>query len=141
MGLPDRLRGRQEQELRVVVLPGGSSVEVRGEASYQDALARICGGKCKEGHNHPVTAVLWPEPTNQYDGNAGRVRVDGLLVGYLAREEAARYSAVLQRMQNKIGATGACKASIVGGWDRGGGDSGHFGIWLDIASPQALGKL
>jgi hypothetical protein len=139
MGLLDKLRGRTA--VSAFMLPGGRAVEVKGEASYQDALSRICGGKCREGHHHAVTAVLLPEPGNKYDPNAVQVLVDGSLVGYLAKAEAKRYSPVLQFMQTKVKATGACAASIVGGWDRGGGDEGHFGIWLDIASPEALQRL
>jgi hypothetical protein len=33
---------------------------------------------------------------------------------------------------------GACSATITGGWDRGDGDTGHFGITLDLAHPDQL---
>jgi hypothetical protein len=142
MRLMNRLLGRDEiQRVNTVVLPGGRSVEVKGELEYQDALSTICGGKCRQGHQKSVTAALLPEPDNRYDGNAVRVVVEKRLVGYINRADAASYSPVLQQMQNKVNAAGACSAVIVGGWDRGGGDTGHFGIWLDLAPAEAIAHL
>ncbi len=33
---------------------------------------------------------------------------------------------------------GACSAIITGSWDRGDGDTGHFGVTLDLAHPDQL---
>lgn len=142
MGLMSKLLGRDEvQRVSAVILPGGRSVEVKGEAQYQDALSAICGGKCHDGHQKRVTAALLPEPSNKYDRNAVQVYVDDRLVGYINRDDAVHYSPVLQQMVKKVGATGACDAVIVGGWDRGGNDTGHFGIWLNLAAPDAIARL
>lgn len=142
MGLMSKLLGRDEvQRINAVLLPGGRDVEVKGEAQYQEALSAICGGKCADGHQKKVTAALLPEPDNRYDRNAVQVFVENRLVGYINRDDAADYSPVLQRMLRKVKATGACDAVIVGGWDRGAGDTGHFGIWLKLAPADAIARL
>lgn len=118
-----KLFGRTSDTL----LPRGPDVEVKGEASYQDALASICGGKCKAGHRLDVVATLIPEPSNQYDPNAVQVHVNNKLVGYINRPQAAAYSKALRARRNPA----TCHATITGGWDRGD-DAGHFGIWLHL---------
>ena len=130
MGLLDRWRKHAEPP-QPVTLPGGQRVDAVGEASYQDALAHVCGGKCESGHDLPVVATLELEPTNKFDPNAVMVRVKGMRVGYLCRRDAVAYGPVLR--QTSGGAM--VNARIVGGWDRGLGDEGWFGIWLDLAPP------
>lgn len=137
MGLFDRLRGNPSQ---ILALPGGADVEVKGEAGYQGALSAICGGRSSAGHHRPVRALLVREPSNTYDPNAVKVTVRGRLVGYLSRPEAARYAPALDLLAGR-GLTGECDATIVGGWDRGDGDTGHFGIWLRLAGPDEIRAL
>lgn len=144
MGVLDRLRSRvpgAATVVKAVMLPGGADVEVKGEANYQDALSAICGGKCHDGYQKSVVATLLPEPANKYDKNAVQVYVENRLVGYVNKRDAAQYSPILMEMRRKIDATGACGAVVVGGWDRGSGDEGHFGIWLKLAAPEALRRL
>jgi hypothetical protein len=75
-----------------------------------------------------------PEPANKFDQNAVAVFVKGKKVAYLARQHAAEYQNVLRSY--KVGVEKInCKAIIVGGWDRGGDDRGHFGIKLDLGWP------
>lgn len=143
MGLLDRLLGRSRGETfqtglaqrNALVLRGGRTVEAVGESYYQDALARVCGGKTYDGHQHPCIATLVPEPHNPYDRNAVGIYVDGQKVGHLSRSDAAAYQPLLARLAND-GVVGTCTAMIVGGWDRGAGDEGHFGIRLDLAPPE-----
>jgi hypothetical protein len=33
-----------------------------------------------------------------------------------------------------------CDAKIVGGWDRGDGDEGHYGVTLSLSKPLRLAK-
>ena len=73
-----------------LMLDGGQRVNIVGEASYQDALDRICGGKCEAGHDLTVKATLVPEP-HPYDPNAVMVQIDGMPVGYLCRDDAVAY--------------------------------------------------
>lgn len=107
--------------------------EVVGESHYQKALERIAGGRSDDGAEHDCIAVLVPEPQNKHDRNAIRVDIDGMTVGYLSRSDARDLGKVL-RGKGLGGAILTVNAMIVGGWDRGGGDRGHFGVRLDIPS-------
>ena len=66
------------------------------------------------------------------------VWIGGQIIGYLSRDDAKAYSAVLARIADQQGACGVCRANIVGGWDRGGRDVGHFGARLALARPRQL---
>jgi hypothetical protein len=120
-----------------VMLRGGIEVRVVGESHYQDALTAIVGGKRPDGVNVETYAMLVLEPDNPYDPNAVAVLVAGHKVGYLARPAALAYGPVGRQLagQQQIG---TCKAAIVGGWDRGDEDMGHFGVKLDLARPEEL---
>ena len=76
---------------------GTYECDVVGEASYQDALNRIAGGKTKDGHEIECLAQLIPEPSNPHDANAIMVTIDGSRVGYLARAHAKAMTIVFQR--------------------------------------------
>jgi hypothetical protein len=112
-------------------------VGVVGESHYQDALTAIVGGKRPESVRIPTQAVLVPEPSNPYDPNAVAVYVAGRKVGHLPRPAAQAYGPVGRRLLDR-GQVGACAATITGGWDRGDGDTGHFGVMLDLAHPDDL---
>ena len=111
--------------------PGSYEFDVVGESYYQDALERICGGRTKSGVEKKVVAMLVLEDSNPHDKLAVRVDVDGKPVGYLSRDEARQYRKRLQE-QGFPELIATCNALIVGGWDRGGGDRGHFGVRLDL---------
>lgn len=102
-----------------------------GESHYQRELLRICGGRTNEGVERLTDAVLSTEDNNRADRNAIRVTINGLTVGYLPRQDAFLY-----RDRIRLGSLPARpvqgKAKIRGGWDRGNGDIGHFGVWLDL---------
>jgi hypothetical protein len=120
-----------DPELAPLVLPGGKTVQVVGESYYQDALDAICGGKCEEGYQLMCQAELRPEPDNEYDKRAVGVYVDGRKVGHLSREEARRCQSALLALCSQ-GRRPMCDALITGGWFRGPGDEGHYGIRLDL---------
>lgn len=122
------------QPATALKLRGGDEVAVVGEEYYQAALSNVCGGKSRGGHHYACIATLVAEPTNPHDHNAVAVQVDGMTVGYLSRGRAPSYSPVLRRLASQ-GFVAACDAEIRGGWDRGGGDQGSFGITLFLASP------
>ena len=107
---------------------GEYALQIVGESHYQEALAAICGGKTEDGHEKEVEARLVFENDNRYDDHAVRVDIDGKAVGYLKREHARQVRKQIKRDDPPI----TCKAVIVGGWDRGHGDTGHFGVKLDI---------
>jgi hypothetical protein len=117
--------------VKVVQFPPGLPVAVVGESHYQAELERICGGRDEHGAHHECVALLVPEDTNEFDPNAVRVDIDGLTVGYFSRPAAKRYRPIADQLRSE-GKVGAAAAIIVGGWDRGGDDRGHFGVQLDM---------
>ena len=100
------------------------SLEVVGESNYQEALERVAGPKGKDPVDLEVAADVVCEDNNPHDKNAVRVEARGMTVGYLPREVARNW-----RTQVSAGRM-SCAAVIRGGWDRGGGDQGHYGIWV-----------
>ena len=58
-------------------------------------------------------------------------------VGHIPRELAAQLRADIIRINPDMLPV-MCKAKIVGGWDRGGGDEGHYGVKLSLSSPLRL---
>jgi hypothetical protein len=93
-------RYRSEAEGRkamaeLVTLPGGAEVRVVGESYRQDELDRICGGRTETGHVHDCQAQLRPERDNPHDRHAVAVDIDGLHVGYLPRELAGSFGALV----------------------------------------------
>lgn len=105
-----------------VSLPG---LKIVGESHYQEALEEIVGGRTDESADFEVDLSLVPESDNQYDSNAVGVEIDGEIVGYLSRASAKKYRAKFGSLT-----THEWPARIVGGWDRGDGDRGSFGVQL-----------
>ena len=68
------------------------------------------------------------EDNNRYDKKAVRVDIEGETVGYLSKENARKF----RRKFSFKGKVFECDAIIIGGWDRGGGDTGHYGVRLDL---------
>jgi hypothetical protein len=100
---------------------------VVGESHYQVALETICGSKQEYGQATWTDEVqLIPEDDNPYDPNAVRVEIEERQVGYLSRTDAVSY----RRKHGKSVIT--CEAIIVGGWDRGHGDRGNYGVRLNL---------
>ncbi len=123
------------QELTVTVYDGTEEIEVKGEASYQARLEAICGGKSKGGHNLQVNTVLVREPDNPNDENAIQVYAtdpktnQAVMVGWVNRDTAEELAPAIDE-KNRAGEVVGLVGRIRGGWDRGGGQEGHFGIWL-----------
>lgn len=103
-----------------------------GESHYQPALKKAVGGRTvPEGAFEeaiPVQATLVPEPENRYDSSAVRVDVGGRTVGYLPREEAARYQPVLLGLDG----LGWCDGRVMGGRKR------PYGIFLCLGPPERV---
>jgi hypothetical protein len=137
-GLLSRLFGRPSlqaaarvESIEATLYGGDEPLEVVGESHYQDALWRIVGGRRRDPVRHETEAVLEPDLDNPYDPNAIKVLVQGDLVGYLSREDAAAYRPGLLRLM-ETSATGrvALDAAIVGGGPRSDG-IGFLGVFLD----------
>ena len=130
----DQPRAREsqaEQSVEVTLVTGSVTLEVVGESHRQDALWNIVGGRSTEHVRQGVVAVLIPETTNEYDPNAISVWVNGLQVGYLSRENAARYRPGLVALWQQHGKPIALEGAIVGGGRRPDGDIGYLGVFLD----------
>ena len=115
----------------------GALLDVVGESQYQDALLRVAGGKTEHGPaRQRVIAELVREPRNRFDPNAVAVHVGGLTVGYIEGYDAPRTGHVVEHMWSH-GYLATVPATITGGWDRGFGDVGSFGIVLHCdAEPE-----
>ena len=117
--------------------PDRYAVEVVGESHFQDALDRICGGRTKAGHRLETKASLVLEYGGPHAPKAIRVDIDGQTAGYVERKAARNLWESLAEIElDKKIAT--CDAIILGGWDRGKGDRGYFGVKLDL--PTAAGQ-
>lgn len=106
---------------------GDYGTEIVGESHYQRALESLAGGRSEDGAEDYISAVLVHEDDNPHDPKAVRVDIKGKTVGYLSREDARTWRAKAPGSSRH-----ECPAVIVGGWDRGGGDRGHFGVRLDL---------
>jgi hypothetical protein len=139
MGIISWLFGRKEPAKPVVVAhisngPGKFAFNIVGESHYQENLERIGGPKDEDSKQEIVTATLLLEDDNPHDKNAVAVLINKLLVGHLSRSDAVSFRNALSKLappgqQIRVA---ECKAMIVGGWDRGNGDAGSFGVKLDL---------
>jgi hypothetical protein len=130
---PEQRPAWMRDGMEVQLYEGGRvTLEVVGEASYQDNLWRIVGGhRSPEGRvREDVFAVLAAEPDNPYDPNAVAVWIQGLKVGYLSRENAQRYRAGLLALEQQHGKPIALAGVIAGGGMRADGP-GRLGVFLD----------
>jgi collagen type III alpha len=86
MGVPFELWGQR----------GWAGVDVVGESHYSDAIRDVFGDEFRdEGCELSTGAELVPEPWNRHDCNAVGVWIGGRQVGYLSRDDAARYAPTL----------------------------------------------
>jgi collagen type III alpha len=75
---------------------GWHGQEVAGESNYVEAIRKVLGNHTgRDWVEVTAVAQLVPEPNNRYDANAVQVLINGSVVGYLPREDAARYAPVL----------------------------------------------
>jgi hypothetical protein len=116
--------------LQLPALNLGPAVNAAGESHYQDALETVAGGRTALGVRIPlITAELVREPANPYDPNAVRVEADGRLLGYVVKEDAPRFHAVIDKLAAQD-RPATCRARLTGGWDRGHLDRGSIGLQL-----------
>lgn len=117
------------------MLPGtghGYFVEVVGESHYQDVF-RALRAKSDEREQG---VILAPEPDNPYDPNAVAVQTfQGEILGYLKREDAARYQPTLLHLTAE-GKTAICAARFQWGTKTKPMSS----VWLDVEVPTALAR-
>jgi hypothetical protein len=126
-GIP-RDRPRTGTPIGEPTLAADVAVDVVGESAYQENLLALTGGtRTWSGVRQVELAELVPRADNAYDPAAVEVVVDGRAVGYLGRTAARAYRPFVDAA---IAADDAatCLAEIRGGWERGHGDVGRFGV-------------
>lgn len=109
-------------------------LEVKGESNYKDNLEKVSGylGEDEGVDSDDFIAYLILDDANPTDlGNAVRIEIDNLPVGYLSKTAARRYREKLIELSIP-NVTGACFASIKGGFILKSGEQADFGVRLDI---------
>lgn len=103
--------------------------DIVGEHAYQNNLKKIAGPKEEESKFFECYAKVSSDPFNQYDKNAIKVEINGLIVGYISKVEAAKLAG---RVINKT-----VPAVIDGGWLDDDGE-GSYGVKLAITNTNNL---
>ena len=144
----DRPAWMHEGTLEAALLEGHEDLEVVGESYRQENLWRVIGGRHRpEVHvRMDVYAMLLAEDGNPHDPSAVSVWIDGLMVGYLPRDQARALRTGLMAVQEREGKPIALGGVIVGGGMREDGP-GRLGVFLRYdpedfglsASPEAKG--
>ena len=111
---------------------GTYSVNLAGESFYQESFAALVGPRSEDGVNLEIQAQLTLQDDNLHDKHAVGVTIRGYPVGHLSREHARAFRRTVRYGQLAKHETFKCAAVICGGWDRGEGDAGHFGVRLDL---------
>jgi hypothetical protein len=111
-----------------VRVPGtgrGYFFEVVGESFYQDALRAL---------PEEPTVRLTAEPDNPHDANAVAIQsLDCATLGYMPREEAARYQQLILQLAEG-GLAAVCQATVIGGT----AEKPSRGIILDLDGPTIV---
>jgi hypothetical protein len=107
-----------------IVLEGDELIRVVGTSHYQAALLELAPRQSDEEVRVEKLASLVPEPDNPHDPQAIAVQIDGLLVGYLSRDENRRWQDVV------AGDEVSAEAMIAGR----GGTTG-LGVFLRLPTP------
>ncbi|MGY3566146.1 HIRAN domain-containing protein [Sinomonas sp. RB5] len=84
-----------------------------------------------------LRVVLVPEPDNPYDSNAISVRWAGRTIGYLSREDAARYSQPVRR----ITASGFAPVSAARIWAWDGAQMTDARVTVALPEPELIAPL
>lgn len=104
--------------------------EIVGEASYQSNICKFAELRDGKGCFTETEARIVREPNNSYDKNACRVDINGLVVGYFAKNHAESWVRLLERLNIPDSSEVYVKAVIVGG----GSKDYKLGVRLDIPS-------
>ena len=117
-----------------------------GESYYQENLDLLAGPKEPEGCDLDCLAALVFHDENPHDSQAVAVFIvhaDGkiTMVGHLARADARTYRQAVADTGGPDPQGMLCRATVVGGWDDGFGDEGHYGVRLDLRLPLKFGTV
>jgi hypothetical protein len=115
-----------------IELFGHRDLGIAGTSHHQDVLRQIAGEALRRREHVAFTALIIPEPENEYDPNAIAVVAEGFgLVGYFGRRDAVRYKATAEELRRR-NAIGVSEAFLTGGWD----DKASIGVKLEIEGPE-----
>ncbi len=128
-------RGELPREALTLAASGGS-LGVVGESHHREAIEAVTGGPRTEGIRTIMWATLVAEHDNPYDPHAVGVHVAGRKVGHLARDDAAVFWPLVERIQ-AAGRVAYSRADIYGGWNRSPSDRGDYSVILYAAGPEA----
>lgn len=114
---------------------GGFDISAVGESHYQDNLRDAMGCRFRNPDDLiKFDILLIPEPENLYDRNAVALYSGSLQkLGYLSRENAAKYKQVFRKLK-EMGRTGTAKAAIVGGTKT----KPSIGLIVDLLGPREI---
>ena len=118
---------------------GRPTVAVVGEDRFQDGLEIAAGGRTPDGAiRRSHLALLLLEPDASDDPAAVKVMIKGAgIVGYLTAADARTYRPLITLLAER-GRLIGCDATLTGGWDRGRGDRGSFGVALQLGTSAEL---
>jgi hypothetical protein len=127
----DRPAWMPEGTLEAALMEGREDLHVMGESHRQENLWRVLGGRHRPEVRvrMDVYAMLLAEDGNPHDTNAVSVWIDGLMVGYLPRDQALRLRPGLLALQERERKPIVLKGVIVGGGMRDDGP-GRLGVFL-----------
>ena len=121
-----RLRGWVGPQ-RMITIVGDTEIDVVGESDHQDELLELSGGRRSyAGVELDAAAELIPD---EEEHHLIEVWIADRPVGRLRFEDGARLRHVVDEAIERFGSA-TCRAQIRGGWDRGDGDVGMFGVVL-----------
>lgn len=112
---------------------GDFDVEVVGESHYQRHLRAICGRPTEDGVDMEIYAGLILEDNNKHDDKAVAVHIENGCVGHLSKADARAFRDAIGKTTFANCKAFQVKALIRGGWDRGNGDTGMYGVRLDMS--------
>jgi hypothetical protein len=121
----------REGTLEAALLEGHEDLDVKGESYRQENLWRVVGGRHRPEARvrKDIYAMLLAEDGNPHDPNAVSVWIDGLMVGYLPKDQAPRLRPGLIAAQEREGKPIALEGVVVGGGMRDDG-LGMLGVFL-----------
>jgi hypothetical protein len=111
---------------------GSYTVSLVGESNYSASFEKICGRRTADCINRKTEANLILESDNKFDRQAVRVSIEGYTVGYLSQAAAREFRYAVVSVGLGRSTVFECAAHIRGGWDRGRGKQGNYGVWLDL---------
>lgn len=120
------------QEVAVLRAADEFAVNVAGESFYPESFAALCGSRSTESVNIEKRARLMLQDDNPHDKLAVRVTIDGYPVGHLSREHARAFRRAVRYGELSKYEVFECAAIICGGWDRGDGNAGNYGVRLAL---------